>query len=671
MTRERGAAQLFFHDVMTSCCLERPILGSIPGSIPWFSPLRSGDFSTPFVGLPFWESAASLDRRAMDTASCRMLFVFCCGAMLPLPMGFSALLPLVGFVNESKISATGASSGTQVGKTDFLQNSTAVAMVPLEQANSQVGAQNQWSDVLTDPDPLTQSLDKTAVTEKSGNKKGSQVTSPQDDKMITCEWVGPNKPQLSPLNDSTWEVHPFLTSASSHWASVIGTLIWAWFQTPTLASYEPFSKVSKWPLKPQIATSKLLFWTTILAFNLDDARVDATCPMCHGYISSCTWSPSNQQCPSIDEPTANRAILAGATGTISLAKSIGARFLRAFTRAELTAVTTIAARPPPGTPVVIAAGTKLKEIGIYLSQGLVSIEQVSLLYAGFIDEESDADMKKELMNNLKLIMSLKDLPGVSGAQADVGEPYGAYTWLLAMMVGFVTSGTIVAKSTLGPASSSASSGAGSRHTAKLLRPKTLLDFFEVMNLYIMFYTSLGFGATALITQFFEFVVFDTIRIRKKEWYVAFELLVVLLRKVEDSVELTIGTVMQEVYLNGAMDEAMEAAKVHFAAFFRTRGGTPQLSLLDLGTTKDNGGAGVKWNGKFNTKPDAKPCFAFNSGIEHDPSKLTSDGTCKFAHVCDHWVSDQGPGGRCLGKKGTAGHARHACDNPHKCDAKAQ
>ena len=607
----------------------------------------------------------------MDTASCRMLFVFCCGAMLPLPMGFSALLPLVGFVNESKISATGASSGTQVGKTDFLQNSTAVAMVPLEQANSQVGAQNQWSDVLTDPDSLTQFLDNTALIEKSGNKKGSQVTSPQDDKMITCEWVGPNKPQLSPLNDSTWEVHPFLTSASSRWASVIGTLIWAWFQTPTLASYEPFSKVSKWPLKPQIATSKLLFWTTILAFNLDDARVDATCPMCHGYISSCTWSPSNQQCPSIDEPTANRAILAGATGTISLAKSIGARFLRAFTRAELTAVTTIAARPPPGTPVVIAAGTKLKEIGIYLSQGLVSMEQVSLLYAGFIDEESDADKKKELMNNLKLIMSLKDLPGVSGAQADVGEPYGAYTWLLAMMVGFVTSGTIVAKSTLGPASSSASSGAGSRHTAKLLRPKTLLDFFEVMNLYIMFYTSLGFGATALITQFFEFVVFDTIRIRKKEWYVAFELLVVLLRKVEDSVELTIGTVMQEVYLNGAMDEAMEAAKVHFAAFFRTRGGTPQLSLLDLGTTKDNGGAGVKWNGKFNTKPDAKPCFAFNSGVEHDPSKLTSDGTCKFAHVCDHWVSDQGPGGRCLGKKGTAGHARHACDNPHKCDAKAQ
>ena len=600
----------------------------------------------------------------MDTASCRMLFVFCCGAMLPLPMGSSALLPSMGFVNESKISATGATFGPHVGKKIFLEISTAMAMVPLEQGNSQVGAQNEQSGVLSDPDSY-QFMVKSAPIEKSHNKTGSQVFSSQDDKMITCEWVGLLKPQLFSLKDVPWRVPIFLTSASSRWASVLGTLIWAWFQTPTLASYKPFSKVSEWPLKPQIAASKLLFWTTILAFNLDDARVDATCPMCHGYISSCTWSPSSPQCPSIDEPTANRAIIAGGTGTISLAKSIGARFLRAFTRAELTAVTTIAARPPPGTPVVIAAGTKLKEIGIYLSQGLVSIEQVSLLYTGFIDEESDTDKKKELMNNLKLIMSLKDLPGVSGAQADAGEPYGAYTWLLAMVVGFVTAGTIVAKSTLGPASSSASSGAGSRHTAKLLRPKSLLDFFEVMNLYIMFYTSLGFGATTLITQFFEFVVFDTIRIRKKDWYVAFELLVVLLRKVEDSVELTIGTVMQEVYLNGAMEEAMEAAKVHFAAFFRPRGGIPLSPLLDMGT-KDNGVVEVKWNGKFNTKPEARPCFAFNNGEEHDHRSLTADGTCKFAHVCDHWVSDQGPGGKCLGKKGTAGHARHACDNPSQC-----
>ena len=667
MARDRGDAALLglFELFVSFMSTWRPILGFDPGFDP--------RFFTPVSGFPFWEIAASLGRRAMDTALRRMLFVFCCGAMLSLPWSFSALLPLWGFVNEPNLDVGGSIGST--GALKWISPKSKDMLAP-----GTVGL--LMAEKRLEPAP-EEPMESSKVVSKREIQSG---------KIHALKWIVPifcykrawdlvkiakgligSVSAISGGVQRIWAVQEatFQVPTGFRWPSVIGTLIWDWIQPPISQGLKLVPMVFAWLLKPQIATSKLLFWTTILAFNLDDARVDATCPMCHGYISSCTWSPSNQQCPSIDEPTANRAILAGATGTISLAKSIGARFLRAFTRAELTAVTTIAARPPPGTPVVIAAGTKLKEIGIYLSQGLVSIEQVSLLYAGFIDEESDADMKKELMNNLKLIMSLKDLPGVSGAQADVGEPYGAYTWLLAMMVGFVTSGTIVAKSTLGPASSSASSGAGSRHTAKLLRPKTLLDFFEVMNLYIMFYTSLGFGATALITQFFEFVVFDTIRIRKKEWYVAFELLVVLLRKVEDSVELTIGTVMQEVYLNGAMDEAMEAAKVHFAAFFRTRGGTPQLSLLDLGTTKDNGGAGVKWNGKFNTKPDAKPCFAFNSGVEHDPSKLTSDGTCKFAHVCDHWVSDQGPGGRCLGKKGTAGHARHACDNPHKCDAKAQ
>jgi hypothetical protein len=65
-----------------------------------------------------------------------------------------------------------------------------------------------------------------------------------------------------------------------------------------------------------------------------------------------------------------------------------------------------------------------------------------------------------------------------------------------------------------------------------VRPKVMVDLFEVLNLYIMFYSSLGLGSTIMITQFVEFVVFDTIRIRKREWPVAFELMVVLMRKVE-------------------------------------------------------------------------------------------------------------------------------------------
>ena len=69
--------------------------------------------------------------------------------------------------------------------------------------------------------------------------------------------------------------------------------------------------------------------------------------------------------------------------------------------------------------------------------------------------------------------------------------------------------------------------------------------------------------------------------------------------------------------------------------------------------------------------DAKPCAAFNSGAAHNAFQLKADGSCRFGHVCDHWVSDKGPGGKCLGSAGTKGHARDACDNPGRCDSKLE
>ena len=52
---------------------------------------------------------------------------------------------------------------------------------------------------------------------------------------------------------------------------------------------------------------------------------------------------------------------------------------------------------------------------------------------------------------------------------------------------------------------------------------------------------------------------------------------------------------------------------------------------------------AKWNNKFNRDKDAKPCSAFNNGVTHNAFQLKADGSCRFGHVCDHWVSDKGPG----------------------------
>ena len=62
---------------------------------------------------------------------------------------------------------------------------------------------------------------------------------------------------------------------------------------------------------------------------------------------------------------------------------------------------------------------------------------------------------------------------------------------------------------------------------------------------------------------------------------------------------------------------------------------------------------------------------FNFNRDHPATALQPDGTCKARHACDAWVDNKGKGGRCLGSAGTAGHARHNCDNPHRCDAPVQ
>ena len=65
---------------------------------------------------------------------------------------------------------------------------------------------------------------------------------------------------------------------------------------------------------------------------------------------------------------------------------------------------------------------------------------------------------------------------------------------------------------------------------------------------------------------------------------------------------------------------------------------------------------------------ANCCPYFNRNKAHDnPKHLNSRGNCIFRHVCNHWVDNKGPSGRCLGSAGQPGHGWYNCDNPNKCD----
>ena len=78
----------------------------------------------------------------------------------------------------------------------------------------------------------------------------------------------------------------------------------------------------------------------------------------------------------------------------------------------------------------------------------------------------------------------------------------------------------------------------------------------------------------------------------------------------------------------------------------------------------------EWNGESQPPTNSKvqPCPYFNHiGKKHDSKHLTSSGKCIFRHVCNHWVSDKGPGGRCE----SSDHNWAKCDHPSKCDKKVE
>ena len=405
----------------------------------------------------------------------------------------------------------------------------------------------------------------------------------------------------------------------------------------------------------------------ILLMTTCISEVDAACPGCFGNINSCTYD-TDGKCPSINIPAINAGIVAGvaaiavSTVTLSLTGIISTRFLRMFSRAHLQTVMQLIRRPAPGSLFQITKTTKLSAILSAVKCGQVTMDDAAISFAEFIDEASTTEERVALTEKYKLITSTKDLSAFGSTNAMTTDT-GVFSWLWGKITNFVADRGMQVLVDAGTGSSSTST---SVLTTTIKRGKDSMDFFEGLNLFIMFCTALGLCTAVAITEFLEFTVFDTIRMRGKPWQLAHELFVVMLRRIEDSAgKLTLVNCINETHLNTVIDEATESAKHHYGAvFFRTRGGTPQDDDARAG------GAGSKYNGKFSAN-SKEPCFFFNAGKTHPADGLHPDGTCKRNHVCDKYVSDKGPGGRCMGTAGTAGHIRDTCDNPRKSNSKLE
>ena len=191
----------------------------------------------------------------------------------------------------------------------------------------------------------------------------------------------------------------------------------------------------------------------------------------------------------------------------------------------------------------------------------------------------------------------------------------------------------------------------SASSAKVKHPKTEFQFFEMLTWFPAVTHALGTCSCLVCIPFIDDVVHRGIRRQGHSWELAYCLLLVYLKHVElaASEDIHLGN----IYNSGGQDtkirEAEEKARSIFGSAFRTRRGEPR---------DDKSGGRKGWNEAFNRASDAMPCAAFNNMAKHEHKSLHDDGTCRFAHVCNQFVSDKGPGGMCRGN-----HPRKQCDYP--------
>ena len=397
-------------------------------------------------------------------------------------------------------------------------------------------------------------------------------------------------------------------------------------------------------------------------FIFEAGIVASTCPHCNGNFASCKWEDSGT-CPTVTVVAENAAIFMGtAAGILTLTAIVKAKFLRAFSKTSLSTLLTLFNRPAPGTPFVVTAGTKGSAILSAVSFGQISVESALFQLADLLEEAATDTERLLIKGRIETIKVLKPRVDEEG-EGFVPVSLGIYSFIWAKCSEYVMSQAHLDRVSVDARDSSGSSGGtSSSFSARIFRPGSMSDFGEMINLFIMICHGLAVASCMLLTEFFATVVYEGMRLRGESWMLTHEVMLIMFRRVEDSGgRLTLGSIFDDIYLNSIVEEA----KLRVDMFFRTGAGNALKAGPPTGT-------GVKYNGKFSS--DGKVCPHFNredpkqagKSAPHPHDCLKPDGTCKFNHVCNKWVSDKGKGGRCLCTAGTPGHARFACDNPNRC-----
>ena len=330
-------------------------------------------------------------------------------------------------------------------------------------------------------------------------------------------------------------------------------------------------------------------------------------------------------------------------------------------------------RPFDGTPATITKTTTMKTILGWVQSNVCSLDWALMEHMELVETESDADERKRLMANYNMLATAKTTIAAVSTNLYTTSGIGVTLLLLGFCFAYVRKDGKMSKVGGETSDTDKDKGEGtsaasvSAHIAlKLLRPLNYYQFSQALQLFMLYGVQLAIFPFAAMSEFLLYVVHDTINKRGRPWQFAQELMLVMLKRIDDAGDLkklNLLNIVNEAHLNTVYEEAMESAKYFYPTIFRAYPGKGEEDVCPVaGAPAEDE---IKYNGKWTR--GAGPCSAYNTGGKHGKRVLTAEGKCKYDHVCDQWVTDKGPKGRCLSAK----HKRGECDNPNKCDQAAQ
>ena len=291
------------------------------------------------------------------------------------------------------------------------------------------------------------------------------------------------------------------------------------------------------------------------------------CPHCKDFIPGCAGGDA---CITITGPAQNTDLMA--VPQLSHVPTIGSlippELLAAFNRHVVEAVVGIACAPKAGTTVDLGGDDYQTASAVVraLVFGHCTRDDAIIELSSRIDNvEAVMDLQK-LTSALDLV---KAHPTVSYA----GTGQGVLTFVWAKIGQAMTNIQAGVVKILPTSTAGKSSGTSTDLTVTIRRPQSDTEFYYWIFQFQRVLHALGVASFFLSSHFFDKVVWDTIRRLKETYSLAHELMLVYFAKIERD---TTGTLnLGNVHDQGSGDVLMAEARSNEAAFFRTRGGTPQ------------------------------------------------------------------------------------------------